>query len=426
MIALVDANNFYVSCERSFKPALEGRPVIVLSNNDGNVVARSPEAKAIGIKMGQPFFEVEELISEHNIAVFSSNYTLYGDMSARIMSTLGRFVEEVEVYSIDEAFLNLKGYESVYPDLVALAQQIRATIAQWQRIPVSIGIAPTKTLAKIANWYVKRQPAHNGVLLLSDPVDIEARLQEFDVKELWGIGHRYTSLLKRNGIKTAWQLRQCPDDWVRQHMTVNGLRLVYELRGTPCKMLELEPAPKKAICTATSFGHLVPDLKNMTEALTTYVARAAEKLRRQHSAAGVMTVFLHTNRYRRSPNGEPAKQYYNSRTVQLPHPSASTPELVGYAQAALTSIFQPGYLYQKVGVILTGLVPDSYIQKSFFQADPSEDLLKLTRIVDKLNRRYGRDKVRLAGQGFSPTWPMKQKYLSRCYTTRWSDILQAD
>lgn len=394
MIGLVDCNNFYASCQRSFDPSLNRRPVVVLSNNDGCVVARSNEAKELGIKMGVPIFQIQELTRQHNVAVFSSNYTLYGDMSARVMATLGRFVEEVEIYSIDEAFLNLKGYENIYPNLVTFARTLRLTINQWTRIPVSIGLAPTKTLCKVANFYAKRQPEHQGVLVLDTPDKITNALQDFDVSDLWGIGWRYAGMLKRNGIRTAAQFRDLPDDWINQKLTVNGLRLAYELRGVPCKLLERETQPKKAICTAPSFGRLVPDLDTITQALLTHIGRAAEKLRKQQSAAGTMTIFLHTNRFRKTPgNGQPAKQYYNSRTVELPHPTASTSELAGYAQAALKSIFAFGYEYQKVGIILSGLAPTDHQQQSLFTDGPDERLIKLSNVMDKVNSRFGRDRM---------------------------------
>lgn len=424
MIALVDCNNFYVSCQRSFDPSLNGKAIIVLSNNDGCAVARSNEAKALGIKMGVPFFMLEELRKEHELKVFSSNYTLYGDMSARVMSILGRYVEEVEVYSIDEAFMNLTGYESVYPDLSQLAQDIRRTADQWTRIPVSVGMAPTKTLCKIANWYAKREPERNGVLLLDTLEKIDEALFGFDVAELWGVGWRYAGMLKRNGVRTAAHLRDMPDDWLLSNMTVNGLRLAYELRGMPCKLMEPVAPAKKAICTAPSFGQGVPDLDTISQALSTHIGRAAEKLRKQDSAASAVTVFLHTNRFKRSFNGELAKQYYGSRTVELPHPSASTSELTNYAQAALKAIFRFGYEYQKVGVMLTGLVPADFRQSNLFNDGPDDRQIKLARIVDKLNYRYGRDKLRLASAGYDPTWHHKQQWMSPRYTTQWKDILK--
>ncbi|HEY0108502.1 MAG TPA: Y-family DNA polymerase [Fibrella sp.] len=423
MLGLIDANNFYVSCQRSFDASLIGKPVVVLSNNDGAVVARSNEAKRLGIKMAVPFFLLEELRKEHDLKVFSSNYTLYGDMSARIMSILNRFVEEVEVYSIDEAFINVAGYESVYPDLTQFAQGLRRTVDQWTRIPISVGMAQTRTLCKMANWYAKRHPEQEGVLLLDTAEKIDQALYGFDVADLWGVGWRYAGLLKRNGIRTAAQLRDMPDDWLLSNMTVNGLRLACELRGMPCRMMEVTAPARKAICTSTSFGRVIPDLDTIRQGLSTHLARAAEKLRKQDSAAGAVTVFLHTNRFRRSPNGEIAKQYYGSRTVELPHPTASTVELVGYAQAALGAIYKFGYHYQKVGVMLTGLVPADFRQANLFNCGPDDRQTKLAQVVDQLNYRYGRDKVRVASAGYDPSWQHKRQWMSDRYTTQWKEIL---
>ncbi|MBO0936454.1 Y-family DNA polymerase [Fibrella sp. HMF5335] len=423
MIGLLDVNNMYVSCERSFDCSLDNQAVVVLSNNDGCVIARSNEAKELGIKMGTPFFQLDKLRQQHDIRVFSSNYTLYGDMSARIMATIGRFVEQVEIYSIDEAFMNLASYESVYPDLNQFGRELRQTVAQWHRIPVSIGLAPTKTLCKVANYFAKRMVEHEGVLLLDRPDKIDDVLHEFEVADLWGIGSRYASLLRRNGIRTAAQFRNAPDDWISQHLTVNGLRLAYELRSIPCKLLEVEVLPKKAICFAPSFGRLIPDYNTIAQGLATYIARAAYKLRKQNSAAGTLTVFLHTNRFQRSPNGELAKQYYNSRTVDLPHPTSSNAELVAYASAALKSVYRFGYAYQKVGIILSNLVPDNHRQLALFSDSLDERLVKLHQVTDRLNHRYGRDKVRFAAQGYDPTWKIKQQWVSPHYTTQWKDIL---
>lgn len=424
MLALVDCNNFYVSCERAFNPALEGRAVGVLSNNDGCIIARSNELKALGVKMGTPFFQMQELRQQQDITIHSSNYTLYGDMSARVMATLGRFVENVEVYSIDEAFLDLAGYEQVYTDLVSFAHTIRSTVKQWTRIPVSVGLAPTKTLTKIANWYAKREAQHDGVFLLDTPQKVAAALADFSVDDLWGIGWRYAGMLKRNGIRTAAQLAALPDDWINSKLTVNGLRLAYELRGTPCKMLETEAPSKKAICTAPSFGRGVHDLDTITQALVTHLGRAAEKLRKQGSAASSVTVFLHTNRHKRSRNGELAKQYYGSQSVMLPHPTANTSELVGYAIAALGKAFRFGFEYQKVGVMLMGLGPAEHQQTNLFRSGPDPRLTKLSATVDKLNCRHGRDRVRLASAGYDPSWQHKRQWISRRYTTQWQEIMK--
>lgn len=424
MLALVDCNNFYVSCERAFNPALEGKPVGVLSNNDGCLIARSNELKALDVKMGTPYFMMQQVVQQHAIHLFSSNYTLYGDMSARVMATLGRFIEEVEVYSIDEAFLDLDGYERVYADLASFAHQLRSTVKQWTRIPVSVGIAPTKTLCKVANYFAKREAHHDGVLLLDTTQKISAALTSYDVADLWGIGWRYAGMLKRQGIRTAAQLAALPDDWISSKLTVNGLRLAYELRGTPCKLLEVEAPAKKAICTAPSFGRGVSDIDTISHALVTHLGRAAEKLRRQHSAASSITVFLHTNRHKRSMNGELAKQYYGSQSVELPHPTANTPELAPYALAVLKGVFRFGYEYQKVGVMLTGLVSVDYQQTSLFTDGPDGRMTKLSATVDKLNTRHGRDRVRLAAAGYDPSWHHKQQWMSPGYTTQWPDLLR--
>ena len=376
--------------------------------------------------MGQPFFQLEALRAEQEIAVFSSNYALYADVSARMHSILTNFFADVEVYSIDEAFAQVDGYEGIYPSYQGLGQAIRATMDQWLRIPVSVGFGPTKTLAKVANKLAKQTPHLGGVCVLDTPETIAQALSDFPVKELWGVGGRSALKLSRQGIKTAAQLREVPDEWINQVMTVNGLRLVHELRGFPCKLLAVNPPAKKAICTAPSFGRLVADLDTITDALTMYLARAAEKLRKQDSLCGTITVFLHTDRYRKTPgNHLPARQYSNHITVSLPHPSSATPELLNYAVGGLKSIFRFGYLYQKVGIMLTDLVPGDYRQKGVFVEGPNEKLLALVGVVDRLNQRFGQDKLRLASQHYNPDWPMQQQWLSKRYTTRWEEILLA-
>lgn len=418
MIALADCNNFYVSCERSFNPSLNGQPIVVLSNNDGAIVARSNEVKRLNVGMGQPFFEIEKLRQEHGIRVFSSNYVLYGSMSARIMAIFGRFVEDVEVYSIDEAFLDLNGYESIYPDLTVFARNLRSTVMQWTRIPISIGIAPNKTLAKLANRFAKRQTDTNGVFMLSTPEQIRQALEQVGVDELWGIGRRYATFLKKNGIKTALAFSECHDVWVQKHFTINGLRLVHELRGEVRRTVETQPPAGKSVCVAPSFSEIVGDRATLREALTNYVARASEKLRKQRMAAGAMTVFLHTNRFRAAVG-----HYSNSRSFTLPVPTNLIPELSHYAVEALDSIYKPGYAYQKVGLILSALQPDSHQTPDLFEGELDPRLLKLLPSVEQLNQKLGRDKVRFASQGFDHAWKMKQRWLSPCYTTRWKDII---
>jgi DNA polymerase V len=292
LFALIDCNNFYVSCERLFQPMLHGKPVVVLSNNDGCVIARSDEAKALGIPMGLPAFKLADLVKAHTIEVYSSNYTLYGDLSARVMTTLTQWTPEVEVYSIDEAFLQ---FSPLPPDaLTAYGQSMRATIQQWTGIPVSIGIGPTKTLAKLANRLAKRSPEANGAVILTSPLEVEATLAQTPIEDIWGIGPGYARRLKVHEITTALQLRNMTDRWVRQELGIVGLRLVWELRGISCLPLALCPPPKQSLMVSRSFGRPITMLTEMREAVATYMTRAAEKLRRHHVAAGVLTVFLIT------------------------------------------------------------------------------------------------------------------------------------
>lgn len=415
-----DALSFYASCHISFQHALRKQPVIVLSNNDGNVVAQNDKAKKLGITRGTPYFRIKEQVRQQGIHVFSSTYPLYGDMSRRIFAIIGRFIERVEVYSIDEGFFDLTGYEAIYPDLRQLAQRIQETTLRSSRIPINIGIAPTKTLCKVATWFAKKHTEHRGICVLDTPAKIKEALHEFAVGDLWGIGDRYEQLLLQQGIQTAAQLRDAPDDWVRQFMTVTGLRLVYELREQPCKALEIEPARKKSICTAPSFGTPVSALEPLREAVTTYLSRAAVKLRNQASAASYITVLLHTNYFRTND-----RQYSNSRTVKLPHPSCSDGELIRYGLAALESIYREGYNFQKVGILLTDLVDWDHRQYTIFEEEPDERWKRVYSAVDQINHRFGRGRVRLASKGYEESaWLMKQNFRSPCYTTQWSDLLR--
>lgn len=426
MYALVDANNFYASAHRSFDPALEGKPIVVLSNRDGNVIARSNEAKALGINMTQAFFDTKELREQHDIVVFSSAYELYGDTSARLMSVLTQFAPDVEVYSIDEAFLWIEPYRDTYPTYQDLGTAIREKVDQWLRLPVCVGFGPTKTLAKLANRLAKKNPELKGVCVLDSRALIDEVLTDFPVEDIWGIGSRSAQKLKRVGIETAAQLRDVSDEWIRQALTVNGLRLVYELRGKPCKLLVVSPPPKKSIGTEPGFGQVIPDLDILNDALTTHLSRVCEKLRRQNSLCGAITISLRTNKFRKTPgNNLPAKQYDNSITVVLPHPTSSTLELLKYAESGLKAIFRFGYQYQKVGIMLTDLVGADYRQVGVFTDGPDERLIRVSAVMDKVNQRYGHDKLRLASQQYNPEWPMKQTYLSKRYTTRWEDILEA-
>lgn len=414
IFALVDCNNFYVSCERVFEPGLEGKPVVVLSNNDGCVIARSNEAKALGIKMGIPAFKCKDLFKKHSVYVYSSNYSLYGDISQRVMDTLTRFAPRIEIYSIDEAFLLLTGFTT--SNLTDYARYIKTTEKKWTGIPVSIGIGHTKTLAKVANEVAKKYPRYAGVLDVTDYPQLDELLDGVDVADVWGIGRKYTQFLNRYGIYTALQLKNAPDQWVKKNLTIMGLRTVKELRGISCVSLEEIPAPKKGIISSRSFGRAVETLPELKEAIADYVSRAAEKLRAQSSAASFIQVFLTTSRF----NGP---QYSNSSSTRLPTPTAYTPELIHCAHKCLKKIFKPNYRYKKAGVMLTGIVPEDEIQLNVFGTPSSRDRWKtLMKTVDRINTRWGSNTIQFAAPGIKRSWRMRQLRRSPRYTTQWSEI----
>ncbi len=421
VIALVDCNNFYVSCERVFNPALENKPVVVLSNNDGCVIARSNEAKALGIRMGEPFFKVRTFFRKHGVRFLSSNYALYGDMSQRVMNTLAHFTPHLEVYSIDEAFLNLTGLSLSQPEasLEEYARRLRATVKKWTGMPVSIGLAETKTLAKIANHAAKKTPDMDGVFDLRTSPGRDERLAAVPVEDVWGIGRRLSLRLNAKGIHNALQLREADMDWVRYelHMGIVGARMVMELRGIPCLSLELCPPAKKEVACTRSFGKPISTFQEMRQSVITYTARAAEKVRAQHSVAGILNVFILTNPFKLD---EP--QYYNSQLVKLPIPTASTPELTSYAVKALEAIFRPGYRYKKSGVVLSALQPDQAVQATFFDQRNRSTENRLMNTVDKINRQMGRDTIQYAACGLKPGWHLRADFRSRRYTTRWEEL----
>ena len=416
MFALVDCNNFYASCERVFDPRLEDRPIVVLSNNDGCVIARSNEAKALGIAMGEPAFQKEKVYAKHNVAIFSSNFALYGDMSQRVMRTLAQHSAAMEIYSIDEAFLECSGLSA--DELDRFGIHLRKTVKQWTGIPVSIGVAPTKTLAKVANHIAKRLPDNSGVCVLTKEETIEYCLKKLPVEKLWGVGRRYALFLRSWGINTAWDLRRMPEGWVKENMTVVGLRLQKELKGEPCIPLEDQPQKKKEICTSRSFGTMVTELDELKQAVSMYATRCAEKLRTQNSCTNLVNVFLHTNPFR--PD---LPQYKNVRLVRLPVASNSTLNIVQAALGGLRSIYRAGYQYKKAGVIVSGLVPSNTIQYNLFHPTDEDRHMRLMSAMDTVNDREGRDVLRIAEQGFARRWTLRQERLSPCYTTRWADFM---
>ncbi len=415
MYALVDCNNFYASCERVFNPSLNGKPVVVLSNNDGCVIARSNEAKAIGIGMGQPAFEIKELIQKYQVSVFSTNFTLYGDMSQRVMNILSEFVQDIEIYSIDEAFLSLRGF--VYFDLTQMGYNIRQTILKGTGIPVSIGIAPTKTLAKVANHYAKKTPSSKGVFMITEE-NRKTVLSNFPVGDVWGIGRQYNKMLAGFGIHSALDFVNSSSQWIRKKMSVVGLRTQKELSGVECIGMELTIPAKKTICTSRSFGQMITDYNLIAEALSNHASRCAFKLRKQHSCANVIMVFIHTNRHRKD-----LPQYARNRVIVLPVASNSTFEIVNYALTALKSIFKEGYHYKKAGVIVSGIVPENTVQSSLFDEVDREKHSKVLQALDTINNLYGKDTVKLAVLGSRRQWKLRQEKLSPFYTTNWNQII---
>ena len=416
MVALVDVNNFYVSCERVFCPALRGRPVVVLSNNDGCVVSRSDEAKALRIGMGQPVFEIRELIRQHRIHVFSSNYALYGDMSARVMNTLRQFAPEVEVYSVDEAFLNLSGMPAA--DLPARTREIRQTVHQWVGVPVCVGTAPTKVLAKLANRLAKKDHQGNGTCLLTAPW--HDALRATDIADVWGIGRQYAVFLKKYGIQTAYDFTQVPNAWVHKHLTVVGLRIKKELEGEPCIEWETDIPNKKNIATTRTFRTPLSTRAELGETLADFAARCGEKLRRQHSSAALLTVWIETNRL-----AADQPQYSRSFTVSFTAPTDSTLLLVKAAQFALAKIYQSGYAYKRAGVQLGGLSqPEAGAQLSLFDSVNRPAHQQLMPVFDAINTRFGRNTVRTAAQSARGSAQLTQQHrLSPAYTTRWAELL---
>ncbi|SKD10089.1 DNA polymerase V [Chitinophaga ginsengisegetis] len=416
MIALVDCNNFYASCERLFQPALRGKPIVVLSNNDGCVIARNDEAKAIGIKMGAPAFLMQDQISRHGVFVFSSNYTLYGSLSNRVMAVLQANCEKTEQYSIDEAFLYLGDLKHI--DLEKYAGELRSKVND-VGIPVTIGIATSKTLAKMANRFAKKTKKDIGVHILDSSDKVNEVLRFTEVADIWGVGKQYAAVLKAHGFNTAYELSLAPQEWIRKEMSVVGQRLWNELHGMSCIEMEEEPPAKKNICVARSFGQLLSEKEDVREALANYAAIAASKLRQQNSCVTVLQVFLQTNVFR-----EQDRQYYRSATVQLPVASNSTKEILHYSGIGLDRIWQNGYNFKKVGILLLDLIPADQVQYGMFDKIDRPKDNRLSKAMDSINRHWGgKELVKFAVQGYDRKWRLRQERLSPCYTTKISDIL---
>lgn len=415
MFALVDCNNFYASCERVFRPDLNNKPIVVLSNNDGCVIARSNEAKMLGIPMGAPAFQFQKQFDVNGVHVFSANFTLYGDMSHRVMSILREFCPDTEVYSIDEAFLDCRNFQ--YFDLKEYGETIVKKVVQCTGIPISIGFAPTKALAKVANRIAKKFPKETKSvhIINSEEKRIKA-LKWLAVEDVWGIGQQHANRLRCIGIKTAYEFTQLPNEWVWKHMSIVGLRLKKELCGEATLDLE-QKMPKKNIATTRSFDKNYTQLHEMKERVVTFAVACAEKLRHQKSCCRSLMVFVLTNRFRTN-----LPQYSKSIVVELPFATNSSIELAKYAAKGLEAIFREGYFYKKAGVVIMDFCPEDAIQTTLFnQPNPKHPLLMQT--IDRINQNIGQQKIRLASQDKGRVWKMRQEKLSPRYTTRLSDII---
>ena len=415
MFALIDCNNFYVSCERVFNPNLNGKPVVVLSNNDGCAISRSDEAKRLGIPMGAPIFKYRSIINQHNVIVLSSNYPLYADMSNRVMTTISNFIPDVEIYSIDEAFLKFEGYENY--DLLSYASKMRNTILKWTGIPTSVGIAPTKSLAKISNKIARKFPSQTKhVYVLDTDYKRSKALNYFPLNDIWGIGRRLSKRLQNIGCKNASDFVNLPEQWVKSNLSIVELKIQQELKGI--SNLDLDSLKiKKSIATTRSFEKPISDLGKLKERVSTFSLSCAEKLRRQNSLCNVMIVFIRSNYFRKD-----LQQHSCSRVVTLPYPTNSSFVLNNYALKAIENMFQDKIDYKKAGVIVTSLIPNNSYQLGIFE---NEDYRHkpLMKTMDYINSKYG-EKIKLANQDLKRKWKMKQEFLSPCYTTKIDDIIK--
>ncbi len=414
MIALVDCNNFYASCERVFQPQLNNTPVVVLSNNDGCVIARSDESKALGIPMGAPFFKLKELVKQHQIKCFSSNFPLYGDMSSRVMQILSNFTPEIEIYSIDEAFLSLEGFKE--EELEAYAAQMKKKVEQYTGIPISIGIAPTKALAKVANRIAKKfKERTKGVYLIDNEQKRIKALKWLKIEDVWGIGRQHSKRLQLKQVYTAWDFTELNDAWVRKELSVMGLRLKRELEGQQSLFLE-QPQNKKSIATTRSFKTNITDLETLEERVATFAVHCAEKLRKQKSCCSMISVFLRSNPFDKSQ-----PYVFRNTTISLPYSSDSSILIASYAQKALRHIYKSGVPYKKAGVLVLDLQPNETQQLNLF-CDTQPKHKDLMKVMDKMNNRYGKA-LQLASQNLTGKWIMRQENLSQRYTTDINELI---
>ena len=425
MKAIVDCNNFYCSCERLFKPKLDNKPVVVLSNNDGCIISRSNEAKKLGVEMAGPYFKAKPLIEKYDVAVFSSNYNLYGDLSWRVMETLRMMLgkKNVEVYSVDEAFLDL----SIFPgnELQAVAEEIKRTVETWTGIKVSVGVAPTKVLAKVANRLSKKYvQKYKGVMVLDSEEKINSALQQTEIGDVWGVGWQYAEKLKQQFcIYDALQLSRMSEEFGKVKLGgVVGSRLLRELKGIPSKDMEDELVNKKMIATTRMFGSPVGDIVSIKEAVATYTSRAAEKLRRQHSAARIVSVFVVSKEENHNVTFNRGVTHSNYMT--LPSATSFTNELIKPAVALVDTLFKEGTLYKKAGVMLSGIVPDNSIQGNLFLSETKNCERKLMEMIDNVNFSQRDDVIKFAASGTDRNWKMQQNFISNRYTSRWDELFK--
>lgn len=421
MKAIVDCNSFYAACERLFKPSLHGKPVVVLSNNDGCIVSRTDEAKALGIQMAGPYYQHKKQIEENGVAVFSSNYHLYGDMSWRVMETLRMLSPSVEVYSVDESFLDLSGIDPTKLNDYALF--LKHTTEEWTGIPVSIGVAPTKVLSKVANRLAKKdKQGTRGVMVLEDAEQQREALLKTSVEDLWGIGGAYARKLRLFNINNGWDLRNMSEDWARKNLGgVVGVRLIRELRGEPCIEMKDPLETKKMIATTRMFGKPVFELRELKEAVATYITRAAEKLRRQHGAARVMSVFLVTNDEARTYEYKPSSR---SAYTILPVATSLTQVLIEHAMPLVEQLYRKGSKYLKAGVTFSGIVPEESVQINLFDPPEKQELQQLMLLIDNVNFSMRNDIIKFAASGTKRDWKMRQELRSKRFTTRWEELFE--
>ena len=404
-IALIDCNSFYVSCERLFNPKIKNVPVVVLSNNDGCVISRSTEAKKIGIKMGEPYFKVKELVKKNNVQIFSSNYSLYGDLSRRVMKVLKGFSDKIEIYSIDEAFIDLSHIKD--ENIEDYGKKIRERVLKWTGIPTSVGISCTKTLSKVANHVAKKNKT--GVIFLKDNIDDV--LKNFDISDIWGVGRQLSKLYIKNGINNAYKLKNISNSWVKKSTNVLGAKTVMELRGIPCINLETEETKRKSCCVSRSFGRKVESLNKLKESITTHCLNAAEKIRNDNQTTRSITVFIRT-----SPFDKNRKYYSNSLTIDLPVATNNSLELVKVAIEGLKKIYKYGYFYQKAGVILSKLSEAGEKNLNLLTPILENKSQTLMKAIDVTNAKYGRNVISVAQAGINNSWKMRREHSSKIDT----------